>query len=186
MSLKENFKVSKGARFNQHYNTMANFWSRNFVMLPSKFLVNLIENNRISKFDLISYTLTAIMFTRGLNSLVFLKTEDSKWPQNTCKIFGRFLLSQMGSVYVLGTLLIFFTYHEVPLDANYVQINYEKYGIWGETYSREAIDNLKITSMVLWVTLVIIAVVQAIRYSCLTRLQRKKVISVEKLAEELD
>ena len=62
-------------------------------MLPSKLLLNLVENTRISQFDMASFAFTAILFTNDLNDLVFFVTEASTWPTNIYKVVGRIMLA---------------------------------------------------------------------------------------------
>ena len=111
-------------------------------MLLSKLLINLFENNRISQLDMASFAVTAILFTNDLNDLIFFVTEESTWPTNIYKVVGRIMFAQVGSLIMLLTLVGFFKHYEVPLGANYVQQNYEDYGIWGETYTREDLKGM--------------------------------------------
>ena len=154
---------------------------RNAIMLPTKLLINLIENNRISQLDMASFILTAIIFTKDLNDLVFFVTEESTWPNNICEIVGRIILAQVGSLIMLSTLVGFFVHYKVPLGANYVQQNFEEYGIWGETFTREDLRTMQIVAYVLFCILVLLIMVQGARIYEVIRTQNKSELMVENL-----
>ena len=152
---------------------------RNAIMLPSKLLVNLVKNNRISQLDMASFAFTAILFTNDLNDLVFFVTEESKWPTNIYKVVGRIMLAQVGSLIMLLTLVGFFKHYKVPLSANYVQQNYEDYGIWGETYTREDLKGMQIAVYALLFVLILIIAIQGARIYKVIRPQLKSESMVE-------
>ena len=155
-------------------------------MLPSKLLVNLVENTRISQLDMASFALTAVLFTNDLNDLVFFVTEESKWPNNIYKVVGRIMLAQVGSLIILLTFVGFFKHHDVPLDANYVQQNYEDYGIWGETYTREDLEWMQNAVYALLFVLILLIAVQGARIYKVFRPQLKSESTVESRANLIE
>ena len=106
----------------------------NAFMLPTKLLIFLQTNSRFSAFDGINFFYTFLMFTYGINQLLFALErgnvhEDINFFSGgipTILMFiGRFIVSQIGVIIVAFTLMGFFTFNGVPLDENYVQQNYD-------------------------------------------------------------
>ena len=130
-------------------------------MIPTKLLVFLQPNIRFSQFDAINFIFSYILFTRGISSRLSNYLTGEK---RCAKILLNFMLSQLALIITAVTFAIFFTAHGVPLTANFVQQNYDDFGIWGETYSRTDLDIIFGISVALWIFSALILSIQLRRY----------------------
>lgn len=116
-------------------------------MLPIKLIIFLKPNTKASKFEILNLLFSFYSLTLGINTTIYDIFEDadnlrnfSCFPtplRNVCNTFKLVFASQISTIIVTFTFYIFFAAHGISMTDNFVQENYDKFGIWGETYSRD-------------------------------------------------
>jgi hypothetical protein len=146
LSLDENFAEKKAAKWAKGLRKLLSLVFQNAVMLPTKLLIFLQPNARVSSFDILNFMFTFLSLTVGINQLEF-DLEDFNIEEflPSCPLSLRYtlialrtiVLSQLASIIVFLTFYCFFASHGVSMSDNFVQKNYDQFGVWGETYTQD-------------------------------------------------
>lgn len=99
--------------------------------------------------------ITFVSFTVGVNSLQFQDFDSDPLLKCRPRTIGYILtgikkifISQLAIIIVYITFYSFFTQRGVSMSDNFVQANYEKYGVWGEIYTREFLIKMGLISLI--------------------------------------